>query len=268
MKKTIRAVFGALLLLPAVLSAQTVFTDVQVDGTLSVGTPTQIQLKVLDENGSLSLGMGNINALDAYFCTSNSIGSYNSVYATEGSYVFGDNNGINTSSTSNTAVMFFDYIYGINNNIKMASSSFVIGLSNSVNGSYVNDNTYSNAMYMFGSGLLASPSANFSKVIILGFSNKDSSFNTMVESQSPLLILGNGSSGVRSNALVVTKSGKSTFTVKGYTAPASGNMNPTQPVALVVEGSSNLGGQVVLAQRQGDIWMGSFGRTEDQGPAN
>jgi hypothetical protein len=90
---------------------------------------------------------------------------------------------------------------------------------------------------------------------------------------SALLMLGNGlGEAGRANALTVSREGKMTVLHKRYVEPTAANPYPVQEQALHVQGSTTISGDAVIEgnisikKRQGDIWMGDFGRAEDQAP--
>lgn len=79
----------------------------------------------------------------------------------------------------------------------------------------------------------------------------------------PILEVGNGYNGVRSNAISTRKNGQTTLINKFWSA-TSPLADPTSTLdsggeALVVDGHTRLRGKVVIEQPQGDISMGIYG---------
>jgi hypothetical protein len=185
-------------------------------------------------------------------------GISNSVNGGADSFVGGNGNAMASSINS--------IILGPWNKMTSATNGGILGVGNVLGGSAA---TTQNA-YLIGAGLKIVPESNTEGLIVLGFNNKLIPVaGTLTTNNVPLLIVANGPSDTaRSNALLIEKSGRTTITSRNFITPTTQNPTPVQPETLVVEGSARVKGTVVLDQRQGDIWMGGFGRTEDQGPAN
>lgn len=203
------------------------------------------------------------------------MGLNNTISSSGWSWILGSGN--NSITTTNSSVVGVNnYINNINNAVVLATNgSFqninggaVIGADNTVWG-YAGVN--SGGYYAMGNSLSVKPSEYFRSLVILGVLNKEIPLSgDSANDNGPLFILGNGNgtAGTRSNAIVTQKSGRTTITNRNYITPTTQNPAPAQPETLVVEGSTTLKGAVSLAQRQGDIWMGNFGRSEDTGPSN
>ena len=156
-----------------------------------------------------------------------------------------------------------------------------IGFSNNINNN-------STAVFQFGGLLTTGTISQNGDLIVMGFNNTDLGFSpddysdNMGWDNHPLFVIGNGYFPWQTaNALVMLKSGHTTITNRNYVQPTPNAPFPAnEPEALAIEGSSTVNGdstvlgsttmqgQVNMTQRQGDIWMGSFGNAADAGPSN
>jgi hypothetical protein len=74
-----------------------------------------------------------------------------------------------------------------------------------------------------------------------------------------LFTLGNGTSTTaRSNAIAVSREGKTTVIHKNYVAPTTQVPSPAQPDAFEARGNAIIHGKIILKQPAGDISMGGF----------
>jgi hypothetical protein len=175
-------------------------------------------------------------------------------------------------------------VLGSSNIMQGSTGAFVMGRSNQVTNAgggnvvmgdtnVINSTVTGGARhcYLMGAFLNVNPTVDFSCLTVLGVLNKEIPLaGTSATDDGVLLIVGNGNGGtnVRSNALVMQKSGRTVITNRNYVTPTAGQPRPVQPETLVVQGAVTVEGDMTLNKRQGDIWMGGFGRTEDQGPTN
>lgn len=164
--------------------------------------------------------------------------------------ILGNQNTMQPAPNSQADAAFGAVIGGYNS--LQADTGWIIGVSNNATG-------------------LASATIGWNLVnhthsaIVMGVSNESVAGSAVLLSEtSPALVLGNGSSSTRSNAITTLKNGQTTLTNKEWKANSSAPLEDPSPTtdsggnALVVEGHTVLKGKVIIEQAQGDISMGIY----------